>query len=123
MNLPGKAEIAWLTVCAAISLAALAQTTTTAPGPRQQQTGQVPVTADEEPDMMQQRMHDKQLKQMLEQRQKENVAQSAKLLSLTAALKSDFANSPGSELSAAQLKKAEEIEKLARHLKDSLKAP
>lgn len=65
---------------------------------------------------------EKALKMRNEQRQKQLVSDAGKLLAAARELQSEVAGNGGNRLSASALKRAEEVEKLARSVKDKMRA-
>jgi len=56
-----------------------------------------------------------------DQRQQQIVSDTAKLVTLTQQLKTELEKSGNNQMSAAAIKKAEEIEKLAKSVKEKMK--
>lgn len=83
--------------------------------------GQIAAGQDES-DPVQLRMHQKQMKGLNDQRQKQLVADTDKLLQLAAELKAEVDKSGKDTLSITVIKKADEIEKLAKSVREKMKA-
>jgi hypothetical protein len=84
--------------------------------------GQAPNTSDEnDGDTMAHRAMMQQAKRRNQQRQQDIVNDTAKLLALTEQLKAEVAKSNKEQMSASVIKKAEEIEKLAKSVKEKMK--
>jgi len=73
-------------------------------------------------DAMQQQEHNKHLKELNIQRQKEMASDAVKLLKLAGELKDDTDKSEKDKLSMIEVRKAEMIEKLAKSVRDKMKA-
>jgi hypothetical protein len=92
----------------------------TQPAPGQMPSG--PVTPGEPPSPMEDKMLHQRLKSLNEQRQKQLVDDTNRLLSLATELKEEVDKSSKDTLSISVIKKAEQIEKLAKSVKDKMKA-
>ncbi|QNI34403.1 hypothetical protein H7849_11210 [Alloacidobacterium dinghuense] len=84
--------------------------------------GQAPNSSDEnDGDTMAHRAMVQQAQRRNDQRQKDIVTDTAKLLTLTEQLKDEVAKSDKDQMSVSVIKKAEEIEKLAKAVKEKMK--
>jgi hypothetical protein len=92
----------------------------TQPVPGQMPSG--PVTPGEPPSAMDERMIRQRLKSLNEQRQKQLVEDTNRLLALATELKQEVDKSSKDTLSISVIKKAEQIEKLAKSVKDKMKS-
>jgi hypothetical protein len=93
--------------------------------PTQPAPGQMPsgsVTPGEPQSPMEDKMLHQRLKSLNEQRQKQLVDDTNRLLSLATELKEEVGKSSKDTLSISVIKKAEQIEKLAKSVKDKMKA-
>ena len=75
----------------------------------------------EPPDPGRVRMQEEQAKKVNDERQKKLVSDTAKLYEMAAELKEEVAKSDKNTLSVDVVKKAEEIERLARSVKDKMR--
>src|SRR5215471_3689663 len=84
--------------------------------------GQAPNPSDDnDQDAMARRAMVQQAQRRNDQRQQQIVSDTAKLVTLTQQLKTELEKSGNNQMSAAAIKKAEEIEKLAKSVKEKMK--
>jgi len=116
----------------ALLFAALALLMLTAAGPARAQTTQQPMppapvmpgaipTPGAEPDLALRRMSEQMAARRNEDRQKKIVSDSARLLALAQQLNADISKSNKDTLSVPVVKEADEIEKLAKSIKDKMR--
>lgn len=105
-----------------VSGGAAAQTGTQTGGSRQQAPAAGPgFGGSAAGDALRTRMQEKQIASAAEERHKRMVADTEKLLALATELKEEVGESNKNEMSIAAIKKAAELEKLARDVKERMK--